>query len=249
MNWNYPQVIVGGCAVIAIDNALCNTITQNKNRSGNLSHHATHLCQHLAKAVGRTAFNTSSFTARWIAEVCTNITRPAKPSRLEAALDDLGVRAAELETTDESFMSLASQAQERLRVMTPFLDRHGADWVCDLFAHTAPHVRRELILRYASSASHPNFPEGLSTSAARFRELGVGVFDYALPREGGKGIETFHTKLVLADAARAYVGSSNMTWGSLEHSMELGLVVTGVAAKRLAVLTNAIVGIAIPVML
>lgn len=180
----------------------------------------------------------------WVA-----LTRPAKPSRLEAALDDLGVRAAELETTDESFMSLASQAQERLRVMTPFLDRHGADWVCDLFAHTAPHVRRELILRYASSASHPNFPEGLSTSAARFRELGVGVFDYALPREGGKGIETFHTKLVLADAARAYVGSSNMTWGSLEHSMELGLVVTGVAAKRLAVLTNAIVGIAIPVML
>lgn len=180
----------------------------------------------------------------WVA-----LTRPAKPSRLEAALEDLGVRAAELEATDESFMSLASQARGRLRVMTPFLDRHGAEWVCDLFAHTAPQVRRELILRYASSASHPNFPEGLSTSVARFRELSVGVFDYALPREGGRSVETFHAKLVLADATRAYVGSSNMTWGSLEHSMELGLVVAGAAAKRLAILTDAIIGIATPVKL
>jgi phosphatidylserine/phosphatidylglycerophosphate/cardiolipin synthase-like enzyme len=83
----------------------------------------------------------------------------------------------------------------------------------------------------------------LSTSAGRLQVLGVQVYDYALPREGGKGIETFHAKLVLADDVMAYVGSSNMTWGSLEHSMELGLVVTGVAPKRLAVLTDAIVGI------
>jgi phosphatidylserine/phosphatidylglycerophosphate/cardiolipin synthase-like enzyme len=180
----------------------------------------------------------------WVA-----LTRPARPSRLEAALEDLGVRAAELEATDASFVSLASQARERLRIMTPFLDRHGAEWVCDLFAHTAPHVRRELILRYASSASHTNFPEGLIASARRFRELGVVVFDYALLREGGKSVETFHAKLVLADTTRAYVGSSNMTWGSLEHSMELGLVVTGVAAKRLAILTDAIARIATQVKL
>lgn len=175
----------------------------------------------------------------WVA-----LTRPSKPSQLESALEDIGVRAAELEATDESFMSLASQARERLRVMTPFLDRHGAEWVCDLFAHTAPHVSRELILRYASNMSHPNFPEGLSTSGARLQELGVVVFDYTIPRESGKGIETFHAKLVLADATRAYVGSSNMTWGSLEHSMELGLVVEGTAAKRLEILTDAIIGIA-----
>lgn len=180
----------------------------------------------------------------WVA-----LTRPARPSRLEIALEDIGLRAAELEATDESFVSLASQAQERLRVMTPFLDRHGAEWVCELFAHTAPHVRRELILRYASMASTANFPEGLNTSAARFRELGVVVLDYALPREDGRSVETFHAKLVLADANRAYVGSSNMTWGSLEHSMELGLVVTGAATKRLAILTNAIAGIATPVKL
>jgi phosphatidylserine/phosphatidylglycerophosphate/cardiolipin synthase-like enzyme len=77
----------------------------------------------------------------------------------------------------------------------------------------------------------------------------VTIFDYTLPREGGKGVETFHAKLVLADATRAYVGSSNMTWGSLEHSMELGLVVAGAAAKRLAILTDAIVGIATQVKL
>lgn len=180
----------------------------------------------------------------WVA-----LTRPAKPSRLETALEELGVRSTELEATDESFISLASQARERLRVMTPFLDAHGAEWVCGLFERTAPQVRRELIVRYATSASHPNFPAGLSTSAARFRELGVTIFDYALPREGGKGVETFHAKLVLADTARAYVGSSNMTWGSLEHSMELGLVVAGTAAKRLTILTDAIVGIAAQVKL
>jgi len=175
----------------------------------------------------------------WVA-----LTRPAKPSQLETALENLGVRSTELEATDESLVSLASQARERLRVMTPFLDSHGAEWVCDLFNRTMPHVRRELVLRYASNASHTNFPEGLRTSSARFRELGVIIFDYALSREDVKGVETFHAKLVLADATRAYVGSSNMTWGSLEHSMELGLVVTGAAAKRLAVLTDAIIKIA-----
>ncbi len=180
----------------------------------------------------------------WVA-----LTRPAKPSRLETALEDLGVRSTELEATDESFVSLASQARGRLRVMTPFLDNHGAEWVCGLFERTAPQVRRELIVRYATSATHPSFPAGLSTSGARLKELGVTIFDYALPREGGKGVETFHAKLVLADAARAYVGSSNMTWGSLEHSMELGLVVAGAAAKRLAILTDAIVGIATQVKL
>lgn len=178
----------------------------------------------------------------WVA-----LTRPAKPSQLETALENLGVRSTELEATDESFVSLASQARERLRVMTPFLDSHGAEWVCRLFERTTPQVRRELIVRYAMSASRPNFPTGLSTSGARLRELGVTIFDYALPREGGKGVETFHAKLVLADSTRAYVGSSNMTWGSLEHSMELGLVVAGVAAKRLTIVTDAIVEIATPV--
>lgn len=178
----------------------------------------------------------------WVA-----LTRPAKPSRLETALEELGVRSTELEATDESFVSLASQARERLRVMTPFLDTHGAEWVCGLFERTAPQVRRELIVRYATSASHPNFPAGLSISGTRLKELGVAIFDYALPREGGKGVETFHAKLVLADAARAYVGSSNMTWGSLEHSMELGIVVAGATAKRLAILTDAIIKIAIQV--
>ena len=63
----------------------------------------------------------------WVA-----LTRRTKPSRLETALEGLGVRSTELEATDETFVSLVLQAWERLCVMTPFLDSHGAEWVCGL---------------------------------------------------------------------------------------------------------------------
>lgn len=174
----------------------------------------------------------------WVA-----LTRPARPSRLEGELLKLGPLAVDLEATDESVVALISKAKSRVRIMTPFFDNHGAEWVCDLFGSTKKEVRRELIVRYAFNEGHPSFPTGLRTAAARLKALGVSVYDYAIPREDRSGVETFHAKVVLADSSTAYVGSSNMTWGSLEHSMELGLVARGVAAKRIAVLTDAIIAI------
>jgi phosphatidylserine/phosphatidylglycerophosphate/cardiolipin synthase-like enzyme len=47
------------------------------------------------------------------------------------------------------------------------------------------------------------------------------------------GFETFHAKVALADSELAYVGSANMTMFS-RHSMELGVLIEGRAARVVA---------------
>jgi phosphatidylserine/phosphatidylglycerophosphate/cardiolipin synthase-like enzyme len=74
-------------------------------------------------------------------------------------------------------------------------------------------------------------------------QLGVEVYDYAIPRPAGAGTETFHAKVVLADDNYAYVGSANMNKSSLEYSMELGILVRGEAATLVSKVIDAILQI------
>lgn len=172
------------------------------------------------------------------------LTRPGHPSRLEAELENLGWKTASLELTEEAFLSLAANAKEHLVVMTPFLDLVGARWLISLFERTAPEVKRRLILRYLGMPAHPSYPTGYDAIAAALSEIGVEVFDYALTRENANGYETFHAKVVLADRAMAYVGSSNMNKASLEHSMEMGVVVEGKAAQHISRVLDTIMKVA-----
>jgi len=56
--------------------------------------------------------------------------------------------------------------------------------------------------------------------------------------DGGR--ETFHAKAVLCDRTVAYLGSSNVTAASLEHSMELGVVLEGRAAAGVATVIDSV---------
>jgi hypothetical protein len=175
------------------------------------------------------------------------LTKPVKPSRLEDSLARLGWKIAELEVTSEAFQGLASSTKQRIIVMTPFLDPAGARWLVSLFERTPPTAERILILRHLSDPSHPSFPSGYLTAKDRLEELGVKVFDYSLPRIGGAGAETFHAKVVVRDDEQVYVGSSNMNRASLEHSMELGVLLRGEAAMEVSRIVAAILSIALPV--
>lgn len=178
------------------------------------------------------------------------LTRPPQPSHLEVALNDLGWQTSQCEITTEAFGYLAASAKESFTVITPFLDVHGARWLVGLLSNTGTEVRRQVILRYVSDPSHPSYPAGYPEFVRMLGESGgAQVFDYALPRNRGGGHETFHAKVIVADDDQAYVGSANLNRPSLEYSMELGVLLGGETAKKVARIVMAILEVARPVKL
>jgi len=57
----------------------------------------------------------------------------------------------------------------------------------------------------------------------------VKVFDFTDPENG-----QLHAKVVIADRRRAVVGSANLSWGGMYSNHEIGLLVEGEVAWKLA---------------
>lgn len=171
------------------------------------------------------------------------LTRPPRPSALEERLLDLGWRTASLEPTDHAFHDIVRAAQRRVVVMTPFFDVIGATWLRELLSYTAPEVERTLILRSLEDSTRKDYPVGLDAISPWLRANGIQVFNYSIRKLDG-GRETFHAKSVLCDRNAAYLGSSNMTSASLEHSMEMGVVLKGRAAASVADVVDAVLAAA-----
>lgn len=167
------------------------------------------------------------------------LTKPGEPSALEQALSEFGFATGLMEITSEAFGDLAVSASTSLTVMTPFLDTHGGRWLARLMSQTRAGVQRTVILRYMASPSHPAYPAGVEAFRSATDGMDVEVLDYLLCKPLG-GYETFHAKVILADDSYAYVGSANMNRASLEHSMELGVLLRGDAARRIATIVAAI---------
>jgi hypothetical protein len=168
------------------------------------------------------------------------LTRPPRPSLLEQKLSALGWRTADLEPTEHAFHGLVRSAQRRLVVMTPFFDSTGAWWLKELLSYVRPGIERILVLRSLEDATRKDYPTGFDVIASWLKAESVKVFNYSIPRMDGGGRETFHAKVVLCDRNAAYVGSSNVTAASLEHSMEMGVVLQGRAAADVAEVIDAV---------
>jgi phosphatidylserine/phosphatidylglycerophosphate/cardiolipin synthase-like enzyme len=151
-----------------------------------------------------------------------------------------------LEETERAFLALVQKAQRRVVVMTPFLDVKGAQWLQELLTSVAPGVERVLVLRMLDDPTRSDYPVGYDHLAPWLKSEGVKVFNYALIKAGGFSRETFHAKVVLCDESSAYIGSSNMTAASLEHSIEMGVVLSGKAALRVGDVVDAVIASAVP---
>jgi len=184
-----------------------------------------------------------SFVHRDVTVAHVVLTKPPQPSVLEQKLSELGWRTTELESTQHAFHGMVRAARRRVVVMTPFFDSTGAAWLQELLSYVAPGVERTLILRSLEDNTRKDYPFGFDTISAWFKGHGVRVFNYSIPRMDG-GRETFHAKAVLCDRSAAYLGSSNVTAASLEHSMEMGVVLEGRAAAGVAEVIDAVLAAA-----
>jgi phosphatidylserine/phosphatidylglycerophosphate/cardiolipin synthase-like enzyme len=126
--------------------------------------------------------------------------------------------------------------------MTPFLDEVGGEILLALFEHVRPSVRKQLILR---STAEGVLPPGYTANAAQLDKLNVEIFNFRLEKTVSNGMETFHAKVALADDSSAYVGSSNMNKWSFQYSLELGLLVSGKASRRIGQIIDAVTKVSI----
>lgn len=167
----------------------------------------------------------------------TVVTMPPSPSVIGGALPATGLAYAALVPTGSTFERLADVAANSFTIMTPFLNDEGLGIAVELF-HRSRANRRHLIVRRSGAAR---------TSVDRrwndLCRLNVVVLSYLLPVGGG--YETFHAKVLLADQDLAYVGSANMTVFA-RHSMELGILVDGRAARVVASIVRGVERIASP---
>lgn len=172
------------------------------------------------------------------ADALAIVTLPAAPSAIARVLPAEGPIHASMGRTEDALGEIARTAVRSLTVMSPFVNREGAEFALHLFDQSTAR-RRTLITRRAGSTRSALDPL-LPAMTAR----GVSVLDYLLPADGG--YETFHAKVIIADGDQAYVGSANMTRYA-RHSMELGVIVKGRSARAVAALVRAVERIARPV--
>lgn len=169
------------------------------------------------------------------------LTRPSHASKLEETLAIGPYRTFGLEQTDEMFVDMASRAEKRFTIMTPFLDEFGAQRVVSFFKRAQHEVKCQLVLR---SLEDGKLPQAYYDIESDLQRVGVSVYDYRLASQNGTRYETFHMKAVMVHNNWCYVGSANMTAASFSYSTELGLTVRGRAADCIAAILDAITSIA-----
>jgi phosphatidylserine/phosphatidylglycerophosphate/cardiolipin synthase-like enzyme len=169
------------------------------------------------------------------------LTEPGQKSALRRAIDDSHALPPVVFQTSDAFFSLARAATDELTVLSPFLDQQGADFLVELFALSSDSVRRSLICR---PLNEPECGDAFLRRASDFGRLGVRVYEYALPSLLPSGRETFHAKVVLADASSFYVGSSNFVGSALDRSFECGVIVRGETARQLRYVLAALQSVA-----
>lgn len=165
------------------------------------------------------------------------VTLPPEPSRIGVELQRAaGSSFTTLTDTTDAFLHLARRAQDRLVVMTPYIDAAGIAWAAELFEATQAS-RRVLIVRGADQLPLGGF------AAERLRNRITELHDYRFEEHGENGratLETFHAKIVLADSVAAYVGSANFLYRSREANLECGFLLEGNAVAPVGVVVDAV---------
>ncbi|HEY1745729.1 MAG TPA: phospholipase D-like domain-containing protein [Xanthobacteraceae bacterium] len=168
------------------------------------------------------------------------VTLPPGSSRIGQQLERMsGSSFTTLTDTRDAFLHLARRAQERLVIMTPYIDSAGARWATDLFEATGAHDKF-LILRGVEQM------QGCGSAGDRLARTASKIFDYTFvsSREDGPScVETFHAKIILADGVAAYVGSANFLYRSRETNLECGFLMEGDAVAPVSVLVDALLGV------
>jgi hypothetical protein len=165
------------------------------------------------------------------------ITEPGSLSLLRREIDRRNSPILSVFQTSDAFAELARSAEREFSVLAPFLDDAGTEFLIGLFQRCKRGVSRHLVCR---PLAEPQCGAAFSKRRDAFKEMDVAIYEYALPSSLPSGRETFHAKVLIADDAAYYAGSSNFLASGLERSLECGVFVRGQSARHLASVVEAL---------
>lgn len=161
------------------------------------------------------------------------ITLPSNEYDIVQSLRRRGVERATLGRTIDAFLSVARAAKSDFIVATPFIDATGIDTLNEI-VEAVPHGSNcHLIVR-----THDSILKAEGHGAGRSLSSRFSVFTYLRELANGQQ-ETFHGKYFVGDDAKAYIGSANLLYASLQSTVETGVLLSGVDAKPWSVFAQA----------
>ena len=141
----------------------------------------------------------------------------------------------EMRRLTSALLSLCRDARESLTVVSPYLESGGVKW---LLPGIEGAIRRGVDVTVVSrelKAGEPN----MAALSDMFDLAGgdngdLRVYDYyEAETDSRRPLYTLHSKVLVADANRAYVGSANFTTYGFARNLEVGVVVEGSQVERL----------------
>jgi hypothetical protein len=157
------------------------------------------------------------------------------PQIPKSTRDLISSKASDLRS---GIVSVISAAHRRLVLASPFWDVKTAVDIGELVRRRAfAGAKIDVLARSASDRA-------MSTLVNVFADApGVRLFKWYQARPASAAM-TFHFKAVVADdGRRAYVGTANLTEGSLRSTMELGFIVGPEPGRQVAEILDAVIGI------
>jgi hypothetical protein len=138
-------------------------------------------------------------------------------------------------------VNLLFSARERIVLASPFWDRSTAEELGEMLSRRLEMgVAVDILGRFNTN------DEALNTLVSRLSgHERVRLFSWNTVDSGDPfGSQTFHFKTVVADGgARAYLGSANLTISGLRSRMELGVLLRGELALKVARLLEVVLGV------
>lgn len=161
------------------------------------------------------------------------ITIPSTEYDIVQSLRRRGVERATLGRTIDALLSVARAANSDFFVVTPFIDATGIDTLNKIVEAVPRASKCYLIVRTLDSILNAEAQGAGRSLSPRF-----AVFTY-FRETASRQQETFHGKYFVGDDSKAYVGSANLLYASLESTVETGVLLSGIDARPWSVLAQA----------
>lgn len=132
-------------------------------------------------------------------------------------------------------LELCREADSEILITSPFLERGGVDW---LFPGLEGALERGVSVSIISRELRPGEPNFEAVKKlVRESQSAPGEIElydyYETHPEQSTPLYTLHSKVLIVDTEKAYVGSANFTKYGFSANLEIGVIVSGPTVKNL----------------
>lgn len=148
---------------------------------------------------------------------------------------DMSPSDFEMRRITSALLGLCRDALESLTVVSPYLESGGVEW---LLPGIKGAIQRDVDVTVVSrelEAGEPNMVALSDLFALAGGDNGeLRVYDYyEADPDSSQPLYTLHSKVLIADDDRAYIGSANFTTYGFAQNLEVGAIVEGSQVERL----------------